>query len=336
LDLFNQKILLFQQKDNGFVEDAQTKRKHCEICHKTFSSTHTFDDHVLSKKHKDALERSSKTESSQEKPVSDLSAPESGTEKEIENEEDESGSEDAESESDAEGDGLSLEECLFCDYVAADLEASLTHMSVGHGFFVPDVEFCVDVSGLMSYLGKKVGCGFVCLWCNSRGRMFRSLDAVQKHMRDRQHCKLLFEGNGDSVLEFAEFYDYSSSYPDDQQADAELPVPEPAPLDASDWQLVLPSGATIGHRSLVRYYRQRLKGTENRLVPANKANLHGILANYRKLGWTGATDRRYAELRAKDLRFMRRAMAAQSVRLGQQQNKLQRYFKRDDIRSKAL
>lgn len=48
--------------------------------------------------------------------------------------------------------------------------------------------------------------GFVCLWCNERGRAFQSLDAVQKHMRDKGHCKMLHEG--EAMLEYSDFYDY--------------------------------------------------------------------------------------------------------------------------------
>lgn len=52
----------------------------------------------------------------------------------------------------------------------------------------------------------------MCIWCNERGRTFYSLDAVRKHMTDKGHCKMLHEGL--ALAEYAEFYDYSSSYPD--------------------------------------------------------------------------------------------------------------------------
>lgn len=38
------------------------------------------------------------------------------------------------------------------------------------------------------------------------------MDAVRKHMGDKGHCKMLHEGI--ALAEYAEFYDYSSSYPD--------------------------------------------------------------------------------------------------------------------------
>lgn len=52
------------------------------------------------------------------------------------------------------GDGLGLEECLFCSTVANSVESNLQHMSVKHSFFIPDVSYCADVDGLIAYLGK--------------------------------------------------------------------------------------------------------------------------------------------------------------------------------------
>ena len=65
---------------------------------------------------------------------------------------------------------------------------------------------------------------------------------------------------GEALLEYSDFYDYSSSYPEgegsgSQDPDAEVEVNQ---LDDDSYQLVLPSGAKIGHRSLARYYRQSL------------------------------------------------------------------------------
>lgn len=62
-----------------------------------------------------------------------------------------------------------------------------------------------------------------------------------------------------------------------------MDIPE---LDGSDYQLVLPSGVVVGHRSLMRYYKQKLN--PNSVVPVSKNNkkLHKVLAEYRALGWT--------------------------------------------------
>ena len=45
------------------------------------------------------------------------------------------------------------------------------------------------------------------------------------------------------------------------------------------------TGAVIGHRTLQRYYRQKLKPDRRQ----NSAALSRALAQYRSLGWTGTT-----------------------------------------------
>ena len=63
------------------------------------------------------------------------------------------------------------------------------------------------------------------------------------------------------MIEYSRFYDYSASYPDGERADEEGEEEDEVELDSLDdtgYELVLPSGARVGHRSLVRYYRQSL------------------------------------------------------------------------------
>ena len=59
---------------------------------------------------------------------------------------------------------------------------------------------------VLTLTGEKVGEGHMCLWCGDNGKTFQSVQAVQKHMVDKCHCKILFEKV--SALEFADFYDY--------------------------------------------------------------------------------------------------------------------------------
>ena len=87
----------------------------------------------------------------------------------------------------------------------------------------------------------------MCLWCDEKSKHFRTLDAVRKHMLDKGHCKIAFSG-GDAIAEFADYYDYSKTYPEeDQDKDPDMEVDVDA-LDDSGYELVLPSGAKIGHR----------------------------------------------------------------------------------------
>ena len=77
-------------------------------------------------------------------------------------------------------------------------------------------------------------------------------------MVDKGHSKILHDAT--TLAEFADFYDYSSSYPDGADRDPEEGVDPDVEVDVdriddAGYELVLPSGARIGHRSLMRYYR---------------------------------------------------------------------------------
>ena len=187
------------------------------------------------------------------------------------------------------------EHCLFCTQTSSSLEENLTHMSAIHSFFVPDAEYLIDITGLISYLGEKVVVGNICIYCNSKSKGFRSLEAARKHMVDKSHCKIAYDSEDDR-LELSDYYDFTASYPDAHKAKAKAKVDDresgedewedveqdgdvvdeikDATSDDSgeseddlpdnqitygdtSFELVLPSGARIGHRSMRRYYAQR-------------------------------------------------------------------------------
>lgn len=154
------------------------------------------------------------------------------------------------------------------------------------------------------------------------GRCFQTVEAARAHMIDKGHCKMLHEG--DALAEYAEFYDYSSSYPDAEigDPDTEVEIPE---LDDSDYQLVLPSGSIIGHRSLFKYYKQNLN--PNRAVTVSKSTkLRKILSQYRALGWA-ETQKEAVVKKARDIKYMERVQAKYSTQLQFKANKLQKHFR---------
>ncbi|XP_064614151.1 cytoplasmic 60S subunit biogenesis factor ZNF622-like isoform X2 [Liolophura sinensis] len=243
---------------------------------------------------------------------------------------------DAESWESFDGEGLGVEECLFCSQVSQSMEDNLRHMTVKHGFFLPDAEYISDLEGLISYLGQKVGEGNVCLWCNEKGRRFQSTQAVQRHMVDKGHCKMLHEG--EAVLEYADFYDYRTSYPDFAESEGgaaaspgvgEEPMEEDEeevdeePLESDGYELVLPSGVTVGHRSLQRYYCQNLP---QRRAPRGQSVMPRLLAQYKALGWTGIKGEAAVQ-KAKDLAEFRRLRHHHYMKLGVKANKLQHHFR---------
>jgi pre-60S factor REI1 len=191
---------------------------------------------------------------------------------------------------------LSSTHCLFCPEQYSSLADNLTHMSTTHSFFIPDAEYLIDLPGLIMYLGEKIAVGNVCIFCDGRGRDFRTLHAVRKHMLDKSHCKIAYSSENEK-LEVSDFYDFSSSYPnpslkknyskdvtdqwedmegdsgdgvdeivdeevideadDDSDTDSEESIPDNSiTYGDSHLELVLPSGSRIGHRSMRRYYAQ--------------------------------------------------------------------------------
>lgn len=66
-------------------------------------------------------------------------------------------------------------------------------------------------------------------------------------------------------MDVVDFYDFSTSYPEgydpeNPDVDAELAqLTNDIQLGEDEMELILPSGARIGHRSLQRYYKQSFK-----------------------------------------------------------------------------
>ena len=96
---------------------------------------------------------------------------------------------------------------LFDNTLHRSPAASLSYMSQKYGFFLPDVEYCIDLEGLLGYCQEKVKLGHYCLYCQ---RIYKTWSGCQKHMIDANHCKLRYE-RGIDQEEFDVFYDFSEA-----------------------------------------------------------------------------------------------------------------------------
>lgn len=158
-------------------------------------------------------------------------------------------------------------ECLFCGRQSSTLAESLDHMAAEHSFFVPDLDYCVDLPGLIAYLGEKIAVWTRCLWCPDSTRSYYTTEAARQHMREKGHCKLAFEL--DDMPEYADFYDWSA---------CEFPrgdgVPRPAPFEVSNngFEIMLPDGRIVGSRQMQHIYAQHYRAPDLR---------DSILANMR-------------------------------------------------------
>ena len=304
--------------------DADNNATHyCSVCGKNFFNLKSFNQHNLSKKHIQ-LSNAKPTVSPNNKPVEKILKVPQQIVKIDPEDFNESDWEEIDSDEE-ELEKIPLEECLFCSDLAESMEMNLSHMSRQHSFFIPDVEYCVDLKGLLTYLGIKIASGRCCLWCSEYGKQFASKKSAQQHMIDKGHSKIKFENSGETLLEYEDFYDYSSSYPEGDE-DEEL-EPTDYTIDDSDYQLRLPSGSVVGHRSLFVYYKQNLKPQSNQVKKSkNKELLDKVMSQYKALGWTGLTTKAAIQ-RSKDINFMHRIQQKHSLRLGKRNNNLQPYIR---------
>ena len=79
---------------------------------------------------------------------------------------------------------------LFDNHISSTLEANLAYMTNTYSFFLPDPEYLIDLEGLLGYCSEKIRLGHTCLYCQ---RIFTSYEGCMKHMRDKRHCKILYE-----------------------------------------------------------------------------------------------------------------------------------------------
>nr|AAO13531.1 zinc finger protein Yan [Bufo gargarizans] len=217
---------------------------------------------------------------------------------------------------------IPITDCLFCLHHSRTLVKNVAHMTKVHSFFIPDIEYLMDLKGFIHYLGEKVGVGKICLWCNERGKSFYTTESVQAHMNDKSHCKLFTDG--DAALEFADFYDFRSSYPDHKDdedlevADRELTHEKDLEYDENTMELVLPSSARIGHRTLMKYYKQKFGLSRAVVVSKNQRAVGRVLQQYKALGWTGGTGG--SRQQGRDMQYVQKMKSKWMLKMGMSNN----------------
>ncbi|KAK5827844.1 C2H2 type zinc-finger-domain-containing protein [Linnemannia elongata] len=359
-DMFAQKVTAQKQKDAD-DQAAADDSSECKTCRKSYSSKNAYENHLASKKHKETeakLKANPRPVAKVEKPVKsdvesitskmtvDLSVTDETTQEELEE------IMDKKIETAVR---LELTDCLFCTEKAETFESNIEHMTKYHGFFIPDLEYIVDLEGLIKYLGEKVSVGNICLHCNGKGRQIKSLEAVRKHMVDKGHCKIPYDTESE-MMEIVDFYDFRSSYPEEEQRkmreaaergeeveeDDEEELDTGVRLGEDEMELILPSGARLGHRSLNKYYRQNVKPEETRdSVLINKLLTHYTDHMGYDLALSKTKERkergqalvarndgeaRWAQKQTSTFKDFRR-IEEHKARVGQKQNKLQKHYR---------
>lgn len=335
-EVFQQKVLA-QKAEVEAQQQSKTKSLHCQLCNKTFSSENAFGNHLSSKKHKDVEANKANKAKKQESLITESQFSNNfkrkdSKETDPENTESENaeslshnGDDDDDEDDDIEEDTLEVTDCLFCPHHSVSLEENLKHMTRSHSFFIPDLEYVVDLKGLVTYLCEKVGMGNMCLYCNDKGKSFFSLEAVQSHMVDKGHTKMNYDG--DAVLEYADFYDFSSSYPDynpdkENEGDEIQGRESTLAVNEQTLELYLPSGAKIGHRNMRHIYKQNLPPERSH----HSKVIQSIMADYKALGWHG-TIASAARQKVKDVRLRNIQQAKRNVDISVKANRMQKHFR---------
>ena len=336
-EVFQQKVLE-QRAEVEAQQQSKTKTMHCKLCNKTFSSENAYGNHMSSKKHKELEAAKIKKEVNLITKGLTMESREAGSKNaeseiaesslcdKVDDKVDDAQSDDNDDDDDEiEEDTLEVTDCLFCPHRSVSLEENIKHMTRSHSFFIPDLEFVVDLKGLVTYLCEKVGIGNMCLYCNDKGKNFFSTEAVQNHMVDKGHTKINYEG--DAVLEYADFYDFSSSYPDynpdEENSSDEIQGKENTlTVNGQTLELCLPSGAKIGHRNMRHIYKQNLPPERSHHTKV----IQNIMADYKALGWHG-TIGSASRQKVKDVRLQNMQQAKRTVNVSVKANKLQKHFR---------
>ncbi|KAI1437529.1 C2H2 type zinc-finger-domain-containing protein [Xylaria sp. CBS 124048] len=113
--------------------------------------------------------------------------------------------------------GLTLKNCLFCNYDSPTIPLNVHHMERIHGMFIPEKQYLVDLDGLITALQQRIQEYHECLYC---GKLKNTSAAVQTHMRDKGHCMIPFTTE-EEQLSIGDFYDFRSTYSDVEESEDE-------------------------------------------------------------------------------------------------------------------
>ena len=105
---------------------------------------------------------------------------------------------------------IPLNRCLFCNYDSPTFKLGVMHMTKYHGMFIPEQNYLVNLEGLVTWLHEKISVHHECLYCH---KVKGSAESIQTHMKDKGHCMIAFESEGD-MIDVGQFYDFSSTYSD--------------------------------------------------------------------------------------------------------------------------
>ncbi|KAI9306088.1 C2H2 type zinc-finger-domain-containing protein [Cunninghamella echinulata] len=250
---FAQKVLAQQAIGREEAERANIVYE-CGVCKRTYANENSFSNHLKSKKHRDLEFKPKITSTTILSPttVSNNNIKDKTHRHRLFSDDEEIDSQQIDEPTYAAD--HTLISCLFCHHQSNCFDSNLQHMILQHSFFLPDAEYLMDAPGLVSYLAEKVMQDHICLYCNDRGRAWKSLESVRAHMIDKGHCKMAYDDSEDPEA-LLQFYDFGP-------IDLDSIEHEDKTLLNDDNELLLENGTKVGHRQRLRYFKQRLRRRE--------------------------------------------------------------------------
>jgi len=211
-------------------------RYECTTCAKVFGSKGTYDTHVLSAKHREAVKS---TEANEGGPHVFRHNEERNDDHNDTDDDEDQWEEYFSSDEEDEEVQARIVTCFMCEDEAQDMEDNLRHLEDEHGFYVPFRDDLLNVEQLVIFLNRKVCVYNECLSCE---RKFRHATAVRRHMEHKGHITM----RSPAYQPF-----YANTHFDDSHAELE------GALTAR-----LASGSMLYHRSLRPFFSQRLAPKE--------------------------------------------------------------------------
>ena len=147
-------------------------------------------------------------------------------------------------------------------------------MHIVHGLFIPNQDRLTDIDTFLAYLHTIITEFKECLYCGSTKS---SAEAAKSHMRDRGHCMLNFDTEGELSMFWEKDVDTENVGKCSRQASPASLIDMTKPASTNEDGLLLQSGKTISHRNAPRQQTPRSASPKSN-SPIRKAITDGSIS----------------------------------------------------------
>lgn len=144
---------------------------------------------------------------------------------------------------------LLITQCIYCSFNSSTIDDNLFHMLNNHGLYIPEREFLTNIEGLIRYLSDLVVIDKECIKC---GFISNKLIGIRQHIKSKGHACIPYEDSYNREF-FSQFYTFNEEE-EEMEDDKDIT----AIIDKTGVELSLSNGNKLGHRSMIKYYKQKL------------------------------------------------------------------------------